>query len=129
MVPRLERYDLDNISIGSRVERMGNTLRASNDLPSIRGDINTSDSLIMPSQFILKGKTRPRAFVELNFSIPRYSQERPVRTEGVVGNGLMKEGVNFGHDDADGDRSNTLLSLELRAWCGGLIDILVGGLN
>jgi len=98
MVPRLERYDLENISIRFGVERMENTLRASNDLPGNRGDINTGDSLVMPSQFILKGESRPRAFVELNFSIPRYSQERPIRTEGVVGNGLMKEGVNFGHD-------------------------------
>ena len=98
MVPRLERYDLESISIRFRMERMGGTLRASNDLPSIRGDINTGDSLVMTGQFILKGESRPRAFVELNFSIPRYGQERPIRTEGVVGNGLMKEGVNFGHN-------------------------------
>jgi len=29
-------------------------------------------------------------------------------------------------DDVDGDRSNTLLSLELGAWRGGLMNILVG---
>ena len=79
------------------------TLRASHDLAGVGSNINTSDSLVMSSQLILKLESAARFRVQVDVVLASYSQRLTVGREGVVRNWVMEEVVNFrgGHCDVE----------------------------
>ena len=83
------------------------TLRASHDLASPRGNINTRDRLIMTGQFILQLEATARLCVQVNIVLTSYSERLAVGGEGMVRNGVVEEVVDFGagHGGEDGRRA------------------------
>jgi hypothetical protein len=73
-------------------------LRASYDLARVGSDINTGDKLIVASQFILQLEAIARALVKLDIILLCNSKRWPVRWEGMVGDGIVKEVVYLWSD-------------------------------
>jgi hypothetical protein len=81
----------------------------------MRSNIDASDRLVMSLELILKSKVASRPSVELDVDIPRNRKCLPVGGEGVVGDGVVEEVMNFraGHCEFMGvcDRRSSLLPL------------------
>lgn len=71
------------------------TLRAGYDPPTIQRNINTRNSLVMPLQFIFELESIACSSVQLHAGISCHGQCLPVGGEGVVGNRVVKELVDF----------------------------------
>ena len=89
-------------------------LRACDNAPTVRGNINTSDCLVVALERVLQLKSAANLAIELDRSIPSDSQGRLIGRKGVVGDGVVEEVVNFGgaHDDGICNRRSSLLSLK-----------------
>jgi hypothetical protein len=61
----------------------------------MRSNIDASDRLVMSLELILKSKVASRPSVELDVDIPRNRKCLPVGGEGVVGDGVVEEVMNF----------------------------------
>jgi hypothetical protein len=61
----------------------------------MRGNIDASDCLIMSFKLILKSEVASRPSVELDVDIPRNRKCLLIGGEGVVGDWVMEEVVNF----------------------------------
>lgn len=72
------------------------TLRAGHDLAGVGSNINSRDRLVVSSQFILKLETTARLRIQVDVVVASYSQRLAVGGEGMVGNWVVKEVVDFG---------------------------------
>ena len=61
----------------------------------MRSNVDASDRLVMPLELILKSEVVSRPSVELDVDIPRNRKCLPVGGEGVVGDWVVEEVVNF----------------------------------
>jgi hypothetical protein len=61
----------------------------------MRGNVDASDCFVMSLEFILKCEVASRPSVELDVSISCNRKCLPVGGEGVVGDWVMEEMVNF----------------------------------
>lgn len=84
------------------------TLRASNNSSTVGRNINTSHNLLMTLQLIRQGVLAAPRPVELHIAVPRDSKRLPVGRERVVGNGIVKEMVNFRSGHVEGMRQEEL---------------------
>ena len=77
------------------------TLRASHDHAAVRSNINACDGLIVAFQLIFEGEAIARVAVQFDIIVSCYSERLTVGREGVVGNGVVEEMVDFGsgHDE------------------------------
>lgn len=71
------------------------TLRASNNPATVQSNIHTGDSLIMAFELILELETIAGSSIKFNTGVSCYSQCLLVGREGVVGDGMVEEMVNF----------------------------------
>jgi len=79
------------------------TLRASDNPAGHRRNIHRSDGLVMPLELILKGEPLSATGVQLDVVLTSHCKEGTIRIEGVVGDGLMEEEVDFwgSHNNSD----------------------------
>jgi hypothetical protein len=85
----------------AKYSRAPHTLRTRDDLARLRGDIHAGNSLVMPGKLILQREALSGASVQLHSRIASYGEARAIGIEGVVGDGLVEQKVDFwgGHDD------------------------------
>lgn len=72
------------------------TLRASHNTPGAQRNVHARHRLIVSLQLILELPSVPGPSIELNASVPCDSQGIFVGREGMVGDGIVEEMVNFG---------------------------------
>jgi hypothetical protein len=105
MVPRRGHYDLKTIRITIAIGMDGasRTLRASDNLPATRSNVDAGHSLVMSGKLIQQGEAVSRAIVKLDAGVASDSKQASIGAEGVVGDGLMEQQIDFGgrHDDDD----------------------------
>lgn len=77
------------------------TLRASYDLAGVRCDIDTSNSLIMTSQLILKLESLAASLVQVDIVLAGYSERLTVGGERMIRDRVVEKVVDFWgcHDD------------------------------
>mgnify|MGYP003636764515 FL=1 len=95
------------------------TLRASDNSSTIQSNIDTGDRLIVTLQLIFQLESIPCSSVELDTCVSCHGQGLLICGEGVVGDWVMEQGVNFwsSHIEDVGviDRRSSLLSI-LELW-------------
>lgn len=93
------------------------TLRASHNLPASGGDIDRSDGLIVSLQHVLNRKVISGPLVKLDIAVSCHGQGLSVCGEGVIGDRMMEEQMNFRSchcdEEVEGDRRSSQLSLDL----------------
>lgn len=72
------------------------TLRASDNHATVGGNVNTSHGLVMALEFILEDKFGSGFLVELDIVVSCNSKGLAIGGEGMVGNRVVKEVMNFG---------------------------------
>jgi hypothetical protein len=79
------------------------TLGASDNLPAPRSNVDAGHGLVMSSKLVLQCKAVSGAIVKLDAGVTSDSKQVPIGAEGVVGDGLMEQQIDFGggHDDDD----------------------------
>lgn len=71
------------------------TLRASDNSSAVQSNVHTGDRLIMTLQLVFQLKSSPGSSIELNSGVSCNSQRLLVSREGVVGDGMVEEVVDF----------------------------------
>ena len=71
------------------------TLRACHDHAAMRSYINASDGLVMSLELILKCKLAARPIVKLDVIVSGDCKCLPVSREGMVGDGMVEEMMDF----------------------------------
>lgn len=72
------------------------TLRAGHNSSRTQSNINAGDHLVMSLQLILELKSIASSSIKLNVGVSCHGQRLLVGREGVVGDGVVEEVVNFG---------------------------------
>ncbi len=74
---------------------MGLTLRAGDDFAALRRNVNTSHSLVVPTQFVFQLELLARPDVQLDVALTRDCEGLVVGREGVVGYRVVEEVMDF----------------------------------
>ena len=76
------------------------TLRAGDDAAALRRDVHAGHGLVVALELILERELGAAPLVELDVVVARDDQRLPVGREGVVGDRVVEEKVDFrsGHD-------------------------------
>jgi hypothetical protein len=98
MAPRRGHYDLKTIRITIAIGMDGasRTLRASDNLPATRGNVDAGHGLVVSGKLILQCEAVSRTVVKLDAGVTSDSKQASIGAEGVVGNGLMEQQIDFG---------------------------------
>jgi hypothetical protein len=78
------------------ISSSGRTLGACYNLARVGSNVNSSDQLIMPAQLVLELKARASTRIELDIIVAGNGQSLAVGREGMIGNGVVEEVVDFG---------------------------------
>jgi hypothetical protein len=79
------------------------TLGARHNHATIRGNVDSSNGLIMSLEFVLKCEIASGPAVELDIDVPSNRECLPVSGEGVVGDWVVEQVVNFWISHVDFD--------------------------
>jgi len=88
------------------------TLRASHNHAAMRRNIDTGHRLVMAFEFILEREFRAGSVIQFDIVVSCNGQRLSICGEGMVGDGMMEEVVDFGsrHGRTWDDRRSSLLS-------------------